>query len=354
MKTKNKKTIRKNGAMIRISVFVVGVFVFTILGYTVAMAETYDQCLISCKNGGKSIDVCKSDCANLNDRTTFNGTEANLPPGVLPGDTRLHDYPTNQPSTTTVGGPKKFNYTLLESFPGFFTAGDQMTDLPALILAIYKFGIWTVGIAGLFMLVVGGFMYMASAGNTSTASNARNIIWDSLLGIAAALGAYLILYVINPDLTRISINFTPVNVIETTGIGEGGGSCEVLQDGPCSVANLRNTCFGSNAEAASKVCNYESGGNIGSPSKTDIGADKNIFSWGLFQINLTQHSLGGFNCEAAYNGKNYNSIVINQAMYNNCKLAATTAMTNINYACKISNNGRNWQPWLNTKKACGL
>jgi hypothetical protein len=121
--------------------------------------------------------------------------------------------------------PAAFEYRLLEAFPGFFTAGTAMntsttTDLPAMILAIYKFGIWTVGIAGLFMLVVGGFMYMASAGNTSTAGNARGIISDALLGIVAALGAYLILYVINPDLTAMKIGFTAVNVEEP----EYGGS----------------------------------------------------------------------------------------------------------------------------------
>ena len=108
------------------------------------------------------------------------------------------------------------NYTLLESFPGFFTAGSTGPDLPTMILAIYKFGIWTVGIAGLFMLVIGGFWYMTSAGNTSTAETAKTIIWDSLLGIVAALAAYLIMYVINPDLTKISISFISVSTTTST------------------------------------------------------------------------------------------------------------------------------------------
>lgn len=105
-------------------------------------------------------------------------------------------------------------YTLLESFPGFFTAGTTAPDFPSMILAIYKFGIWTVGIAGLFMLVIGGFMYMVSAGNTSAAGSAKGIIWDSLLGITAALAAYLIMYVINPDLTKINIAFSLATVAD--------------------------------------------------------------------------------------------------------------------------------------------
>ena len=139
-------------------------------------------------------------------------------------------YPKNIGSSTTATAspiaatpnstPTQFTYTLLESLPGFYSANTTMTDLPGLILAIYKFGIWTVGIAGLFMLVVGGIMYMSSAGNTSTASSAQGIITDALIGIVAALGAYLILYVINPDFTKINLNFTPVAVQD--GVDFGG------------------------------------------------------------------------------------------------------------------------------------
>lgn len=101
----------------------------------------------------------------------------------------------------------KMEYQLLEPFPGFFNVKETPT-LPDMILAIYQFGIWTVGIAGLFMLTVGGFWYMTSAGNNATAETAKKIIADSLLGIIAALSAYLIMYVINPDLTKIDIKFT--------------------------------------------------------------------------------------------------------------------------------------------------
>ncbi len=101
-----------------------------------------------------------------------------------------------------------FKYVLLEAFPGFFTKGQELTDLPEMVLAIYKFGIWTAGICGLLMMTVGGVMYMGSAGNNAAAESAKKIISDSLLGIIVALGAYLFIYVINPDLANITINFT--------------------------------------------------------------------------------------------------------------------------------------------------
>ena len=110
----------------------------------------------------------------------------------------------------------KMEYQLLEPFPGFFDSEASPT-LPEMILAIYQFGIWTVGIAGLFMLTVGGFWYMTSAGNNATAETAKKIIADSLLGIVAALSAYLIMYVINPDLTNIDIKFTKTELKAESG-----------------------------------------------------------------------------------------------------------------------------------------
>jgi hypothetical protein len=155
---------------------------------------------------------------------------------------------------------KQLDYQLLESFPGFFQKDEVLKDFPSMVLAIYKFGIWTVGIAGLFMLVVGGFMYMASAGNTSTAGNARGIIVDALVGIVAALGAYLFLYVINPDLTKISISTVAVGVREPARVSAPGtATCQdcisvadICKESPCSLnkdlaEKLRTALRGQNA-----------------------------------------------------------------------------------------------------------
>ena len=142
----------------------------------------------------------------------------------------------------------KFTYTLLESFPGFFTGGTAGPELPAMILAIYKFGIWTVGIAGLFMLTIGGFMYMASAGNNATVTSAKGIIADSLLGIVAALGAYLIMYIINPDLTNINIAFTQAQLgagaptVTTTTVPGAVGACDGTSAGCCGT-DIRTATF---------------------------------------------------------------------------------------------------------------
>ncbi|MDD5464142.1 MAG: hypothetical protein PHP62_03260, partial [Candidatus Moranbacteria bacterium] len=74
-------------------------------------------------------------------------------------------------------------------------------------------------------------------GNTSTASSARGIITDSLIGIIAAMGAYLILYVINPDLTKINIGSSFVSVDITEGAetsAESSGTLQAGTAGSCS------------------------------------------------------------------------------------------------------------------------
>jgi hypothetical protein len=260
-----------------------------------------------------------------------------------------------------------FKYELLESFPGFFNAGRVMTDLPTMILAIYKFGIWTVGIAGLFMLVVGGFTYMASAGNTSTAGTARDIIADALLGIVAALGAYLILYVINPDLTAMKIGFTTVDLAVTEGTPMGTpGVCQALSSGPCSPANLTST-FGAKATEASSICNGESEGNATISSGVDHckgnGTDDAV-SIGLFQINLSVHKVAGLNCPSAFNTQYTAQIaknkslcwVTNRPLYEQCVAAAKNPIKNIAVAKSVYSDASNsWRPWgANKRSGCNF
>lgn len=95
-----------------------------------------------------------------------------------------------------------YKYIPMEKIPGFEGAA---TDFPSYISSIYKFGIWAVGIAALFMLIFGGFMYITSAGNTSKMDQAKTYIMDAIFGVIVALGAWLLLYVINPDLVKINL-----------------------------------------------------------------------------------------------------------------------------------------------------
>lgn len=101
-------------------------------------------------------------------------------------------------------------YTLLEKIPGTEKVG---SDLKGYIEAIYKIALIIIVLSAVLMLSIGGFMYMTSAGNTSAMGTAKAVIFDSIIGLVIALTAYLLLYVINPDLVNITINgLSPVSV----------------------------------------------------------------------------------------------------------------------------------------------
>ena len=288
-------------------------------------------------------------------------------------------------NSTATPASGSFQYTLLESLPGFFQAGKVMTDFPALILAIYKFGIWTIGICALFMITIGGVMYLGSAGNTSAATNAKGIIFDALIGVFAAMVAYLFLYVINPDLTTININFSQVSLTGSSSSGSsgagssgsgGGGSCEVMTSGPCAVANLTST-FSTDAEKMSKICNLESGGNVLRESGTDLCADGKSFSIGLYQVNMMT-SAGSIGCDGSQiftgigsrtssydcldhktnsNGVSYcahrNCRVVDVAKYNECKAKLENGTTNIQVAGSLY-QARRFNPWSKSAGICGV
>lgn len=294
-----------------------------------------------------------------------------------------------------------FSYTPMEKIPGGEQAG---SDFPSYVNSIYKFGIWAIGICAMLMIMIGGFMYITSAGNNASMGKAKGIITDAIIGLVMALMAYLILYEINPDLVKLpeknpstsssdSDNKNEKNKEECNKYcndyygndsskkdeidkcfsdcmaakkaqddkgsgGEGNGKCEEIKTGPCSSENLAATCFGSNASQASKICNVESHGDPTIGSGVDKCADGNSASWGLFQINITANKIGGLNCPSAFSGgaytsKNHSCRVSDQSLFNQCVAAAKDPSTNIATACRIGNNGAKWGQWGANSK-CGF
>ncbi|GBE17078.1 hypothetical protein BMS3Abin15_00914 [bacterium BMS3Abin15] len=120
-----------------------------------------------------------------------------------------------------------YDYTPMEKIPGF----EDAKYFPDYISAIYKFGLWAIGIAALLMISVGGFMYFTSAGNTANLEKAKAVIRDAIIGVIAVMVAWLLLYVINPDLIggnlssmqnmRVSDSSTSTEYIPPTKTGTG-------------------------------------------------------------------------------------------------------------------------------------
>jgi hypothetical protein len=292
----------------------------------------------------------------------------------------------------------QFSYAPMENIPGF----EGVSTLPEYLMAIYKFGIWTIGLAAMLMIMIGGYMYIMSAGNTASVGKAKGVITDAIFGLILALTSYLLLYTINPEL--VALNFSGTGGGVTGGNGSGGTTnktdckrwceennadettdegkkynadclkgCDELppsgptsQTGLCKVENLQ-AAFGSHAARASCICNAESGGteDAGAADKCLPGGQ--VISWGLFQINISVHdviadcactkagkTLSGKPCvpnasaDSQYTGSHKNCIPQNN--YNACKGAAINGPTNINYAAKLSKGGTNFSQWSTNSK----
>jgi hypothetical protein len=170
-----------------------------------------------------------------------------------------------------------FDYVPMEKIPGFSVSG----NFPDYILAVYKFGIWSVGIAALLMIMIGGFMYITSAGNNAQMEKAKGIIYDSVIGILLALTAWLILYVINPELVKIKIISGTINV--SGGGGGGGGGSTACSNADAMKQHLAgggNVCDSTSCSSASAACklslqNYD--GRIRSvASAKGVGSEDDI------------------------------------------------------------------------------
>jgi hypothetical protein len=241
-----------------------------------------------------------------------------------------------------------------------------------------------------------GFTLMLSGGNPEARSQGKTRIANAIIGIAVILCAWIIVDFVmktlyDPATTFESGTFGPWNSILAPASGSecikqtppdalsdivvpltaltpgtsvssgGGGVCTAPANGPCSVAQLSNTCFGSNASVAAGFCNKESGGVPANSSRTDILADGNVYSVGLFQTNLTNSfdsvTVNGEKCSTAFTGpcQTVNGVVyVEQSGPNigHCdqrvlpkKMDLYKAAGGIQAACTLSNNGSSWSHW---------
>lgn len=119
--------------------------------------------------------------------------------GLTQSCCREIDNPTTPSSDTTTAS---LTYKTLENLPGF---ENESTDFPTYLKNLYLLALWIVGICALFMLVIGGFLYLSSAGNTALIGSAKKTIAGALIGLVIALISWLLLNTINPDLTEITL-----------------------------------------------------------------------------------------------------------------------------------------------------
>ncbi|HTK60461.1 MAG TPA: pilin [Candidatus Baltobacteraceae bacterium] len=136
----------------------------------------------------------------------FFGVSACLPAAAAPSE----DIRT--PITTEVPIPISGNTpgSTPERVADYLASG-RVEDVAQYIGIIYNFLISIVGMVAAVMMVVGGFQYLTSAGDSGKIGAAKSRMADALIGLVLALGAYTILNTINPRLLQLKLpNVTDV------------------------------------------------------------------------------------------------------------------------------------------------
>ncbi len=85
-----------------------------------------------------------------------------------------------------------------------FQVGSQIVikedTLGKYIKAVYQYGVGLVSILAVVMIMWGGFKYIFAAGSKDRVQGAKATMISATMGLILALGSYILLYTINPDL----------------------------------------------------------------------------------------------------------------------------------------------------------
>lgn len=127
-------------------------------------------------------------------------------------------------TSDTIIPPPPLEDFYLAPLPGF--SQGQSSDLGGFLRSLFTLLIVIAGILAFIMIVIGAITY-ATADAISGKSSGKEMIQDAILGLVLALGAWIILNTINPNLaSNLGITIPSVYIIPEaepeTGIGTGG------------------------------------------------------------------------------------------------------------------------------------
>ena len=100
------------------------------------------------------------------------------------------------------------NLTAAAAIPGFeFLQIPQTGQIGDFLEKAYYFLLVVVGFSAFLAFVVGGSMYLFSAGSEKMTSQGRTWMWNATQGLVIAMVSWLILYTINPALvTKLDLS----------------------------------------------------------------------------------------------------------------------------------------------------
>ncbi len=161
--------------------------------------------------------------------------------------------------------------------PGMSTQGGMGTDpvsgnltsdlLGRYIQAIYNYGLSIAGILAAVVMMAGGLLWLTSGGSENKISQAKTMIFSSIVGLLILFSSWMILNTINPNLLKIqTIKLPALDGVkeDITGCCEYGAYSAIITTGSdCYFKNSQNGTFNRlEDESIAKILDYLKDKNV--------------------------------------------------------------------------------------------
>ena len=90
----------------------------------------------------------------------------------------------------------------LQDIAPSFPATVRTQDLPTLIRTVINWALYLSAIVAVIFIIIGGFMYITSAGDPAKATKGRTTLVNALIGLAIIILSYMIVQVVYNFLTH--------------------------------------------------------------------------------------------------------------------------------------------------------
>ena len=150
------------------------------------------------------------------------------------------------PTITFAADAYTDGYTPLAPIPQLLGKDGKTIDIGTFIPAIIKLGIGLAAAFALLMIFMGGIQYM-STDAFNDKKEGRSTITNAVIGLLLAIGAYSILYTVNPRLLNISLS------LPYAGTTTPAGELSVNLDDPSTIDAPSNWKAGASWPSDSRV-----------------------------------------------------------------------------------------------------
>lgn len=110
-------------------------------------------------------------------------------------------------------------------------------NLAEYIILIYDFALAVAGILAVTMITFGGYLWLTAGGNPGRVGKAKEYIVSAITGLILALGAFTILYFVNPKILSPSLSVSSIEPVISV-----DKFCENIKDPKLKITPTSGDC----------------------------------------------------------------------------------------------------------------